>query len=470
MKHVFPALALSVALVIPLAGDPVERLPDATLLELAQRPAPPPMAKEVRHAERRRRAGLESVTSSEHIAAGARVIASAEGAPPPVVASFASDTSRILSPADASGAVGPDHVVSASNNGIVVHHRDGTKLTQLSLTSFWSGATFADVYDPRITYDAAADRWVTVAIRNEASLLLAVSGDGNPTGTWSRYSIALDGCDFSRIALTRDSVLVATVVGESGYQFVFSFLKNILYTRPATLAYRQTSVPGSAMVVHAPDLAAEYVVMAGLESLAVRRIDSGALPVWRYYHAGFDWDDAFGAKGQQRGSNNRLDLGYSEVEAASMRGDAIYAVHRVGSGPRTPDGNALLLWKVKPDETEGAEVHILDGAAAYSYPALAVNRLGGVLVAYSTMSSTTYPSTAYAYLDPSGRLTASRTLRDGDSAILNTDRWGDYTTVVDDPRSDRDFWAMQISSANNAWQTWWSQIRVPASKRRLVRR
>ena len=469
MKHLFPALALSIVLAVPLAGSEVERLPDATLLELAQRPAPPPMAKEVRHAERRRRAGVESITSAEHIAADARVAAAAQGAPPPVALSFASDTSRILSPADASGAAGPDHVVSASNNGLVVHRRDGTKLAQLSLMTFWSGATFADIYDPRITYDAAADRWVTVAIRNETYLLVAVSADGNPTGTWTRYSIALDGCDFTRIALTRDTVLVATVVGESGYQFVFSFRKDSLYARPQTLAYEQTYVPGSAMLVHAPDVAAEYVVMAGNESLAVQRIDVPA-PAWRSFYAGFAWDEAFAARGSQRGTINRLDLGYSEVEAAAMHGDAIYAVHRVGTGTRTPDGNALLLWKVRPAETGGAEIHILDGAATFSYPALAVNRMGAVLVAYSTMSSTTYPSAAYAYLDPSGRLTASRSLRDGDSAILNTDRWGDYTTVVDDPRSDRDFWTMQISSTSNAWQTWWSQIRVPASKRRLVRR
>ncbi|HYI12749.1 MAG TPA: hypothetical protein VEK57_27110 [Thermoanaerobaculia bacterium] len=61
-------------------------------------------------------------------------------------------------------------------------------------------------------------------------------------------------------------------------------------------------------------------------------------------------------------------------------------------------------------------------------------------------------------------------IRAGDSPILSTDRWGDYTTVVEDPLNDRDFWIVQIYASRNNWQTWWANVQVAQGKSRSVRK
>jgi hypothetical protein len=56
-------------------------------------------------------------------------------APPPVAASFASNVNGAadLFPADAAGAVGPNHVVGVTNGGFVVQSRTGQVLQNKSL-------------------------------------------------------------------------------------------------------------------------------------------------------------------------------------------------------------------------------------------------------------------------------------------------------------------------------------------------
>jgi hypothetical protein len=484
MKHLFArsslVFVLSLASAIPAFAETTYRfrkLPPATLRGLAAVPAPPPLPRENRH-ERRERNPLperERVLRTDAVTTPLLVTA-ATIAPPPVAAGFASDSSETLSPADSIGAVSKSHVVSASNAGIVVHSRSGARLAQLTLSQFWRNSnTVAEFYDPRLSYDAAADRWITAAIRNAHSLMLAVSASSDPSGAWTRYQVDINNCDFTRLALTRDTVLLSTIVaGDSfaSYSVLFSFDKAALYAGAANPSVRQyNNLSESAYPVDAPDSPVEYVADVTDAALYFKRLDQISQP-YGFVEAGFAWTSpGFFGFGPQAGTTNTLDMGFGDLQAAVYRDGWLYAVHRIGSSTITNDDNALLWWKVDPDGVRPGTVGLIDGPAGvfYAYPSLAVSRNGGMLISYCVLSNTTYPSAAYVYRDPAGRVSTQSPIRAGDSPILSTDRWGDYTTVVTDPADDRDFWVAQIYASRNNWQTWWAQV-TPAGRSRAARK
>ncbi len=478
----FLVFVLSLASAIPAFAEETYRfrkLPPATLRGLAAVPAPPPLPRENRH---ERRAGhprpeLQRGLRTDAVSTPPLLVTAATIAPPPMAAGFASDTSETLSPADSSGAVSKTHVVSASNAGIVVHTRSGARLTQLTLSQFWRNSnTIAEFYDPRLSYDAVANRWITAAIRNERSLMLAVSAGGDPTGAWTRYEVDIDTCDFTRLSLTRDTVLLSTTVEDETYEYdsvLFSFDKAVLYAGASNLSVRQyNNLPFDMCPVDAPESPVEYIAVAGEASLHIRRLDQISQS-YRIVEAGFSWRYAqfFDEVGEQASTTNTLDLGGGDLQAAVYRDGWLYAVHRIAESTKTNDANALLWWRIDPDGVRPGTVGLIDGPAGvtYAYPSLAVSRNGGMLISYCVLSKTTYPSTAYIYRDPAGRISEPRVIRTGDSPILSTDRWGDYTTVVTDPSNDRDFWVAQIYASRNNWQTWWAQV-TPAGRSRAARK
>lgn len=475
--HSLSALLLSIVIAgSAVAATPrVTRLPAATLLELAAAAAPDPLPRENRHDKRPRR-GLTTVASLGAVdvlpIAKPRITAAATIAAPPVSAGFAADSSRRLSPADSSGAAGRTHVVAASNAGIVVQTRAGALLSKLSLVQFWRGTGGADIYDPRLAYDAVADRWVTVAIREESAVLVAASATGDPTGVWFRYELEVPDCDFTRLALTRDTVMIATIVGfDSPGASLFALSKQSLYAGTGSITLVEYTIGADVVPVESPDSEARYVVFASFGKFFFKRLD-GATSSWQSVDSGFNWY-SWERQGPQSGTSAELDIGYMDVESAVYRGGSLFAVHRLGATSRTGDDNALLWWKVNPSATTPPELGIIDDPSPgtiYSYPSLAVNNSGAMLISWCTMSPTTFPSASYLYRDAGGHISTTATLRNGDSRIVDTNRWGDYTTTVVDPLNDRDFWTVQIYARDNAWQTWWAQVKPPRGKSRAVRR
>lgn len=471
------ALFLSAVFALPALGEKIvaTKLPDKTFRELMAVPAPPLMARENRHDRRVVPAlnveGRRTVrTEAERV--GPRVITNGEAiGAPPVALSFNADASEAVSPADASGAAGRTHVVGASNAGIVVYTRAGAQVGAVTLSQFWRNEnTVAQVYDPRLTYDAKADRWVTAAIYDERALLLAVSTSGDPMGGWTRYSLTIE-CDFTRLALTRDTILLSTIDISTERDVLFSFSKQELYAAAATPAVRDYTLSGAWMPVDAPDSPIEYVVKSGDSEIGVSRLDRLQDGV-RLFHAGVTWEYPFNTLAPQAGTTNQLDLGYGDIQAAMLRNGWLYVVHRVGVSPLTPDGNALLWWKVDPDGQKQSQLGVIDlvNDVLVAYPSLAVNRTGAMLISFCVLAETGYPSSGYVYFDAAGRRSNVGKIRDGDSPVLNTDRWGDYTTVTTDPLNDSDFWVAQIHASRNRWQSTWSQVKVPAAKGRAVRK
>jgi hypothetical protein len=390
---------------------------------------------------------------------------------PPAAFVFVSDSSRELSPADPSGAVGPRHVVGAYNSGIVVHDRNGATLKKVTLAQFWfSNAAPGAFYDPRIVYDAQADRWIVMSILDERSVMLAVSESGDPAGAWRRYQIDERYADFSHLVLTAGSIVAATRYPAHSSIF-FIVPRAEVYADPETLTAVRIATPDAAATPVASDSGDELMMVADGARISWRPID-GSAP-WRSAAIPPDWTLPDRQLPQLGGAP--LEGGSGSVDNAVERNGWIYAVMtRAASG----DSHNSIVWCRVNRATGEAEwgsvtdrpVDFYDRPESYAYPSLAVNRSGAMLIGFGVFSSARHPSSGYVYRSPFGVTSSAGTIGSGDAAITFGDRWGDYTTTVVDPLDDASFWSLQMHAKKGRyWETSWAKVELPGGRRRASR-
>ena len=99
-------------------------------------------------------------------------------------------------PPDPNGAAGPNHVVSVVNASIEWHTKAGTQENSQSLASFFAPLTpLTGTFDPKVVYDDFNDRFVVLTLElttspsNTSRILLAISDNNDPNGTWHYQAI-----------------------------------------------------------------------------------------------------------------------------------------------------------------------------------------------------------------------------------------------------------------------------------------
>ena len=128
---------------------------------------------------------------------------------PPFVSTFDStdfddnpplNSGSIFIPPDPIGAVGPSHVANVVNTTIRFHTKGGTTTFHSGLASFFASlGPLTPTFDPKIIYDQFAQRFVVVTLErtdvllgdaaDTSRILVAVSDDSDPNGTWHMASI-----------------------------------------------------------------------------------------------------------------------------------------------------------------------------------------------------------------------------------------------------------------------------------------
>src|SRR5206468_2016068 len=100
-------------------------------------------------------------------------------------------------PPDTMGAVGPNHFLEIINSSVAIYNKAGTRLSHVSLDSFFTLTVGATTYprgggfDPRVLYDRRSGHWFATAMefngQVQNGIVLAVSRTSDPTGTWDKY-------------------------------------------------------------------------------------------------------------------------------------------------------------------------------------------------------------------------------------------------------------------------------------------
>src|SRR5437016_3318416 len=220
-----PIAALITMTVSPVFGETIiaTALPPATMQELARGSITAPIV-ERPDRERRDREMRSAFTPLGNAISAIMTITPLAALPPAATRGFQATNQAYgptTEPADASGAVGPKHVVGVFNNAVTVHDRAGSLLSRVTQYQFWLDPSYVPdkiPYDPRVAYDAANDRWVVVMLGDDVDytkgvLFVAISAGGDPTRTWRRFRLKADptgllDIDISQLAITADRIVI----------------------------------------------------------------------------------------------------------------------------------------------------------------------------------------------------------------------------------------------------------------------
>lgn len=395
-------------------------------------------------------------------------------------------------PPDTNGAVGRTHIVELLNGHYAAYDKsDGTRVASSSLDQFWSDAGVSArgfVVDPRVLFDASAQRWYASAVsinggNGADDLLLAVSRQEDPTRGWVAFSVPFAGpvgnfADFPTLGFNRDGV------------FVFAN-GAVLVAPKADLLANEPTIARSSLVA-----STSLLTPAGTKAQAVVNLDDSPaaliLGTWEVETSTLRrWqltgdvtapvlapDEVFVALtphatvGPEGARQPETDIGlFTGVpmgldSSVVLQGGLMWGVQTVNFL-----GRAALRW-FAIDATTNVRVQeglISDPSHDVFMGSIAVNRCADVVIGFNRSGQDEFAS-AYAVAGTtSGGVTTF-----GDPILLRggvarydisggepAARWGDYSATVVDPQDPATFWTFQEwPSALNVWSTQVVQLQL----------
>jgi hypothetical protein len=122
-------------------------------------------------------------------------------------------------PSDPTGAIGPNHYVSAKNYAFAIHDRSGNELVaSSSLANIFPGETLGD---PIVFYDSFADRFVITQFSNTPNGFLVAVGQGpDPVNDgWYTYRFNTEGFpDYTKFSIWSDGYYVTANKDQNSIQ------------------------------------------------------------------------------------------------------------------------------------------------------------------------------------------------------------------------------------------------------------
>jgi hypothetical protein len=411
-----------------------------------------------------------------------------------VATSFAGSTYGVDSdviPPDTNGAVGRKHIVELLNGHYAVYRKNnGQRVAAASLFQFWNESGVFPrgfVVDPRVLYDAAADRWYASAFSSNFGngpdeLLFAVTRTDDPSQGWVGFSVPFAGpvgdfIDFPMLGMSRDAVFVSTngavlVVPKSDLLAAQPSL-----ARSTLLQDRSLLTPGGTKVQAVVDLdGAPQTLLLGTWD-----VEGSTLRLWRIVGdvtaPALSADQPFIALapyvpvGPQGALQPESGIGISPsspflASTIVARNGRLWGVQTVAH-----QGRAALRWFTIDPATNAVvqEGLISDGSHDFFMGSIAVNACNDVVIGFNRSGTDQYAS-AYAVAGTTeGNVTTFGEpvlLRMGTAVYEQTGgaptaRWGDYSTTVVDPQHPRTFWTFQEwVSARDVWSTQMTELRL----------
>lgn len=411
-----------------------------------------------------------------------------------------------LYPPHPSGAVGPNHIVTAADSQLKIQDRQGSDLSVVDLDTFWTPVGFPGAIMPKVVYDPYDNRWTIAAVSAPSqftnffffsSILLAVSETSDPTGNWIMYRQFVDNQFLStffaldpNLGFNKQWMVLSVNLYDSFGTFfqapsgvqIYAFDKAGLYTNglapytlltlPGTAAY--SMVPQVTYDPNYPDL--HFVEVdnflfnqSGFSSRLRISTLTGA-PGQELLRVGnafttnsLNWltQERFGFIGgsaPQLGTFVHIMNNDSRIQNVVYRNDSLWCTHSVFTADRT----GVQWWQLGVTPTNAithqiGRIEDTNNINFYAFPSLAVNRCGDVLIGYSSFSSNTFASASYSFRfgdDPPNTLHPPTLLKAGEGPYDRTqgisffaNPWGEYSSSVVDPANDLDMWTLQEYAA-----------------------
>lgn len=447
-------------------------------------------------------------------AAVQRIADSPAGAGPSIGTSFDSihfaESSGSVPP-DPDLAVGPNHIVAAVNVEFEVYDTSGTSLTggPVSFASFFSGLglPFTGVFfDPNVLYDEETGRFmVAIDYTDDASqtalYLVGVSQGSNAAGSYWVYGFPMNASnaaqwmDYPHAGIGRDAIYVG------GNMFTFSgdsFTNARIWALDKHAMYAGGSASSAEKGLGASEFTPQPVKLHGYSGgwptgnlhYVLSKTDTFSSSKYRVW----SWDRPFGVNTlTDRGfvdlqtatgvtasvPVNSLQLGGGTLAGNDLRpldlewgAGSIWTAQTIGCNPGGGTVNCIRWAEINPSNPAAVvQAGVWTGNGIYlSFPDLAVDACGNMVIGYTKTSSNLYPSVWAAGRSagsPLGTLDGEVQLKAGEVNYTSFEpssprRWGDYTgmTVAPDGAS---FWYLGEYSKNTGttqgrWGNWIAQL------------
>jgi hypothetical protein len=413
-------------------------------------------------------------------------------------------------PPDTHGAVGLNHVITATNDFLIVHNKTtGAEVSRISISAFTGVSTSCDPY---IKFDPSSGRWFYSAINCEGSngntMAVLISASGDPTAGWSRYTftpgnsyfldhpylgfnekwLVISGRRFPDLASFAGPVLFVLDKANLLAGGALSFGVNAQRIEkssadgdsplPVTV-YGNNPSPGTFYILQSWNGSASAIrlsTVTGNIPNATWNSASAVFPV-----GGAAWTDQTGAVAEQLGESRRTATNDSRISTGVMVNGNIWCAHHIGI---SANNVAVQWWQL--NGTPGSSFgNIMQrgriGAGLPNnyrfFPGIAVNEFEDVIIGYTFSSNISRLSSAYSFrsnLTPLNTTDDEYIYKVGLSTYFKDfggtrSRWGDYSHSALDP-TDGSIWTIQeyadqrVGSADNdsRYGVWWAQV-SPAS-------
>lgn len=396
-------------------------------------------------------------------------------------------------PPDTSFAVGTNHTVLTVNVKVAYYNKStGAEVFNQNLTTFFSGmGVVGGLFDPKVMYDSHSGRFVLCVLEEDDAtqssyLLMAVSDDGDPNGTWYRYRIDSEWVNASSVPTWMDYpgmggnagafVVCGNQFGYTSGYYGFQFIcmnKTPMLTGAALTVAKYTVANGSAGHLGYSLEPCETLDASQLKMVCAAHTfgsggtsnkilfytiasPGGASPSFSYQTVTVP---SYALPGVDARSTNArtLDSMDGRLINAVYRGNKIVTAHTINAA------NPLAVRWYEFNYNTGTNAITLDqsgnitgGTDDHHMAAISKNAAGDIGVVCSR-SNTNLSADIYMYSrkssDAVGTMTGSNKLHDGGTTRnYSLLRWGDYAAVCADPSDNGVLWAASMAvDADNMW-------------------
>lgn len=420
-------------------------------------------------------------------------------------------------PADPTGALGEQWILTAANSSYALYDRTGAAVIGPNpLATLLSTPTRAEVFDPKVVYDQYRGRFILAYLvvdegqrRSWISIITIPDATATDASTWCATRIVADRtagdgkqfADYTGLGYDERHVVVTTNIYDfADHRFrgatVLAFAKGRLYDCGRTVAFDTftgaetrnpsgtpgfTVQPASTVGTGGPLYLTSfdpgrpnYVVLWRLDERGGQTVlRNVAMRVASVHVAGFatqgggdvDHRDTWWDPGDLRFVSTFTDLGLGSVFTAHVIG------HDLRPDLGRPYAEAAIRWyEIRPTPILQATRVVRTGTIGApetdaGWPALATDQAGDLFVTYSRASAITYEflSAWVAEIEPNTNLETTTQLASGTArleAVKGPERWGDYAALSRDPLDGRFLLAVnQVAVADGEGPTRdWRQI------------
>ncbi|MEX2172376.1 MAG: hypothetical protein WD851_23855 [Pirellulales bacterium] len=398
-------------------------------------------------------------------------------------------------PPDTMGAAGIDYFVELNNDEFNVYRKsDGVQVQSKGINQFWIDANTTPLmtaFDPRVVYDPHARRWYAVSVDNKQNannILFAVSSSSDPTQPWHGFTFDSDTdnshwADFPMLGYNGEGVYISSFMPTlspvaSGSSFIVLPKLGLLQPVPSIAGMTQIQDVPSATAGFHPQLAVDDSNELGgiMPTLDMSSFGGASLLRAGITPPGGPTVNNVGSifvtaaqppKVVQPGAPTVQDLESNDWRFSSntvVKGDRLYGVQAVEFMGRA----AVELRNLDLVGTSHGGMIISDPTLAFTFPSIAVNDFGDVVVGVTGTSTTEFAS-SYALVRRagSGVFEPPLLLRAGvDNYVkldsMNRNRWGDYSATTVDPADPSIFWTNQeFVDGTNRWATQVTELILP---------